>query len=243
MLYLKISHQIKEQVLTRPIGVLYEDESFIAFDKPAGLLVIATAKQKERTLLSIVNQQFQSPSFHLHLCHRLDRETSGVILFAKGKRGQKLMMDVFKRRQVRKKYIAFVQGRLPSASGELKSFILDDQERKYRKDAASKWAVTRYKILETRKYFSVAEVEPVTGRTNQIRIQFSQMRHPLVGERKYAFARDYKIKFRRTALHALSLEWKHPLTGKMIKIEAPLAKDMEEFLISQQGGNSARNRN
>ena len=90
-------------------------------------------------------------------------------------------------------------------------------------------AVTRYKIIEIRRGFTVVEVHPVTGRTNQIRIQFSEIGHPLVGERKYAFGKDFQLKFRRTALHAGSLSFKHPVFKNKIKIQSPLPEDMEQF--------------
>jgi len=117
------------------IDILYEDDHYIVFDKPAGLLVIPTPKNERKTLVNIVNQQYagQKDSVKLHPCHRIDRETSGVIIFAKGKRNQKLMMDLFKRRAVEKKYIAFVHGRLPLKRGEFRKPVKDIHQRKFRK--------------------------------------------------------------------------------------------------------------
>jgi len=102
------------------IEKLFEDQQYVVFNKPAGLLVIPTPKNEQRTLVNIVNQQYASEHelWKLHPCHRIDRETSGVILFSKGKKFQKLMMDLFKQRLVTKKYIAFVHGRLSLDHGE-----------------------------------------------------------------------------------------------------------------------------
>src|SRR3989338_525560 len=217
--------------LRKPIPVLYEDESYIVFDKPAGLLVIPTPQCEKNTLVNIVNHKYApSQGWRLHPCHRLDRETSGAILFAKGKQCQKLMMGVFQKRTVIKKYIALVQGRLSKAAGELRSRVLDFDQKKYRKGSAGQLAITRYRMLQQKRVFGIVEVQPLTGRTNQIRIQFSEIGHPLVGERKYARGRDYALKFRRAALHACALEWTQPVSHKRIHVTADLPDDMEVFI-------------
>src|SRR6266487_3633105 len=96
----------------KPIEVLYEDDCYVVFEKPAGLLVIPTPQKERYTLVDIVNGQYSrfAKQWGLHPCHRLDRDTSGAIIFAKGKHNQQLLMQLFKRRAVHKKYIAFVQG-------------------------------------------------------------------------------------------------------------------------------------
>lgn len=213
-----------------PIEILYEDAEYIVFNKPAGLLVVPSPHHEPDTLVHRVNEQFKNPSLKLYPCHRLDRDTSGLILFAKGKSNQERMMEVFKRRQIKKKYIAFVQGKIARRIGELKGMIYNPHDRPRFKQPEGKLAITRYKVVEIRKHFSIVEAEPLTGRTNQIRIQFKEIGHPLVGERKYAFARDYAVKFRRTALHAQSLEWIQPVTHKKVQITCDLAKDMVDFL-------------
>ncbi len=220
----------------RIIPVLYEDESFIVFDKPAGVLVIPAPGEKKQTLVDIVNRQ-RAPAqgWKLHPCHRLDRETSGAIIFAKGKGQQQAMMALFHRQAVRKQYIAFVHGKLRQRQGELRSAIRDLDQIKFRRGASAKPSVTRYRVIEERGSFSVVEVTPVTGRTNQIRIQFAEIGHPLLGERKYARGKDHQLRFRRVALHAQTLEWEHPVSHKKINITAKLHPDMEEFI--------ARNRN
>lgn len=213
-----------------PIKVLYEDDCFIVFEKPAGLLVVPTPQQEKNTLENIVNDQYRSIDFKLYPCHRLDRETSGAILFARGKYNQDLMRGLFHKKQVKKKYIAFCQGRLTKATGEIRIPIPDTYEKKFYKRPQAQPALTRYKVLHYKKNYCVVEVEPVTGRTNQIRIHFSLLGHPVVGDRKYSIAREYKLKFRRSALHASSLEWVHPMTQKKIIVQSPLPNDMEVFL-------------
>ena len=214
------------------IDVLHEDDHFMVFNKPAGLLVIPTPKNEQRTLVNIVNRQYadEANSSKLHPCHRIDRDTSGAIIFAKGKRNQKLMMDLFKQRAVEKTYIAFVHGMLSSRQGQFRKSVKDIHQRKFQKRSPATPAITSYKVVGTRNNFSIVEVQPVTGRTNQIRIHFSQAKHPLLGDRKYAFARDYSLKFRRTALHAAALKWTHPVSHKTISVRSNLPKDMLEFI-------------
>lgn len=204
----------------------------VVFDKPAGLLVVPTPAQEKNTLAAIVNRQCPSSQNFgkLYPCHRLDRDTTGAIIFAKGARNQELIMNQFKKLTVKKKYIAFIHGKLNRPGGELKSYIRDREQKKYQKNSPAKLAVTRYNVIQVKRKFSVLEVLPVTGRTNQIRIQFSEIGHPLVGERKYAFARDYELRFRRPALHAARIEWQHPGTQHKIAAQAPWPQDMEEFL-------------
>jgi len=216
----------------KPIPVLYEDEYYVAFDKPPGLVVIPTPDKHEKTMLDIVNAQFSHAenSGRLHPCHRLDRDTSGVILFAKGKKNQQRMMDVFQRRAITKQYIAFVHGKIKNPYGEIKGLISGFDKKKFTPHAAPKLAVTQYKLLENKREFSILEVYPFTGRTNQIRIQFSEIGHPLVGEQKYAFRKDFPLRFKRTALHASELVFAHPVLKKKIKIKSELPKDMEVFI-------------
>ena len=220
--------------MSKPIKVLYEDDYFVVFDKPAGLLVIPTPKKEKNTLVNIVNAQYSvsQNDAKLHPCHRLDRDTSGVIIFAKGKRNQQLMREEFQKLAVQKTYIAIIHGTLQKIQGEMRSPIRDLDQQKYHYQGVPRLAITRYKVIEIRRGYSVLEVYPITGRTNQIRIQLSEVGHPLLGERKYAFARDYTLKFRRPALHAHRLRWQHPINRKYIEVKSPLPEDMRFFLAT-----------
>ena len=217
-------------IVLKTIPLLYEDQYYVVFDKPPGLLVIPTPANEKRTLVNLVNLEYGDPqNCRLHPCHRLDRDTSGAIIFAKGKKNQQLMMQEFHRQRIKKKYIAFIHGKLQNLLGEISGW--DEQGQRYSPGKArSKTAVTQYRILETRKSYSILEVFPLTGRTNQIRVHFSRIGHPLVGERKFAFPRDFTLKFRRPALHASEVKFEHPVLHKPVKVESALPKDMEEFL-------------
>lgn len=219
------------RIIKNKIPVLFENDIVVIFDKPSGMIVIPSPRNETTTMVAAVNRQFQefAQSFKLHPCHRLDRETSGVIMFAKGKKYQQTMMDLFKKQEVGKKYIAFVQGNLKRNAGEIQGFISDVDHLKYNKQKSPKFAKSHFRVLEQKRQFSIVEVQPITGRTNQIRIQFSQVGHPIVGDRKYSIVRRFPLKFNRTALHAASLEWVDPVTSQKIKVSSKLPKDMEVF--------------
>ncbi|MBF0620161.1 MAG: RluA family pseudouridine synthase [Candidatus Omnitrophica bacterium] len=223
----------------KPIITLFEDEHFIAFYKPAGLLAVpASARDgKERSLEELVNDRFRRrPEMQsqdvptLHPCHRIDRETSGIMLFAKGKKNQQLMMELFHQKKIEKKYTAFVHGRVTRPTGTINFPVKDAYEAKFSPGGDGKDALTHYRVLEVRKQFSIVEAMPVTGRTNQIRIHFKMIHHPIVGENKYIFRKDFALKFKRTALHAAELAFEHPVTHEAVRIEANLSVDMKNFL-------------
>jgi 23S rRNA pseudouridine1911/1915/1917 synthase len=202
------------------IPIVYEDDWLLVVNKPSGLLTIPTPKNESRTLTSILNEDLKDRGIlhRLHPCHRLDRETSGLIIYAKGKSVSEKMVELFRQRQVKKRYVAFVSGQLSEAKGRISHPI----------EGAS--AVTMYEVIKAAGDFSVVKIMPLTGRTNQIRIHFKQIGHPLLGETKYAFRRDFKVKAKRLCLHSEALEFIHPVTQKKMSISCGLPKELEEFL-------------
>ena len=202
------------------IPIVYEDDWLLVVNKPAGLLSVPTPGNEPRTLTSILNQDLEEKGkkHRLHPCHRLDRETSGLMIYAKAKSVQKKMMDAFRNRLVSKKYIAFAHGKLSHFEGQISSAI------------GGKSALTKYKVIKEKTNYSVLEVAPVTGRTNQIRIHFKNIQHPLVGEDKFVFRKDFALRFKRLCLHAQELEFTHPVTGKHLCLRLALPIEMKEFL-------------
>ncbi|MBL7131613.1 MAG: RluA family pseudouridine synthase [Candidatus Omnitrophica bacterium] len=194
------------------IPVVYEDNWLLVVNKPSGLLTIPAPKKDRRTLLKILNDDLKKRrlTYRLHSCHRLDRETSGLIIFAKGKAIQKRMMQEFKKKMVTKTYITFVQGRLSKNRGWIRNPVW------------GKSALTRYQVLQRFTDFSVVKVQPLTGRKNQIRLHFKQIRHPVLGEDRFVFRRDYKLKAKRLCLHAQQLDFSHPVTKEPIHLETEL---------------------
>lgn len=206
-------------ILSSRFKVLYEDEWYLSIDKPPGLLTIpAPGNKKALTELLNLEGAKAGVTMRLHPCHRLDGETSGILLFSKGKKAQKLMMELFHSKKVHKLYIAVVQGRLDTDKGIMTRHL------------EGKPAITRYWVLEHLPLCTVVEVEPETGRTNQIRLHFKGIGHPLVGETRYAFRKDFPLSVPRLMLHARKLTFPHPVTSLEIKIEAPLPSDMVRVL-------------
>lgn len=202
------------------IPVIYEDDWLLVANKPSGLLTIPTAKKETRTLTSILNNDLKERAvlYRLHPCHRLDRDTSGLIIYAKGKSIQKKMMELFKDKKIKKTYIAFINGILSKPVSQIKSPI----------EGLS--AVTEYKVIRSFGGFSIVEAAPLTGRTNQIRIHFKQIGHPILGDTKYAFRRDFNIKAKRLCLFAKELEFNHPVTRRRIHLSIDLPEDLKELL-------------
>src|SRR4030042_2432042 len=190
----------------RNIPVVYEDDWLLVVNKPAGLLSIPTPRNERYTLTAVLNGELKDKkiAYRLHPCHRLDRETSGLVIYAKGKAMQKKTMELFKEKKIKKSYIAFVHGSLTHAESEI-NYPLEKRP-----------ALTKYRVIEYRKEFSIVEIMPLTGRTNQIRLHFKYIGHPLVGETKYAFRRDFKLKAKRVCLHAKTIDFIHPVTKKPV---------------------------
>lgn len=206
-------------ILSSRFKVLYEDEWYLALDKPPSLLTIPAPGNK-KALTQLLNLEGSKAGIpvRLHPCHRLDGETSGVLLFAKGKKAQKLMMELFHTKKVHKLYLAIVQGELLKEEGSITRHL------------EGKPARSNYRVLEHLHLCTVVEVEPETGRTNQIRLHFKGIGHPLVGETRYAFRKDFPLSVPRLMLHAHQLTFPHPVTSEEVRIQSPLPSDMVRVL-------------
>ena len=227
----KISMRERRKCYNTPMAekryrIIYEDDAIIVVDKPSGMLVIPTPKHETNTLTDLLNRDLDSRGIEAsaHPCHRLDRETSGLIIYAKGKAMQQAVMEEFHKKRVSKRYIAFVHGNVKKDFDTIAKSIYNKSKRK------AEPALTKYKVLERRGAFTVIEAQPVTGRTNQIRIHLKMIGHPLVGESVFVFRKDFALRFKRTALHAEHIEFNHPATGKKLSFIAPLPDDMKKLL-------------
>ncbi len=214
------------------LSVLYEDESFVAINKAANVLVIPAPGQTSPTLTDLLRAHYiyqerksagQPPepvSPLAHPCHRLDRETSGAILFAKGKAAQKAAMDLFFKHEVEKVYLGVVNGLVGPRQGVINSPI------------EAKTAQTHYKVLHRASGVSVMMFRIMTGRTNQIRIHCAAMGHALLGDTRFGRRAEFALGFERCALHSLRLGFKQPFTHSAVRIFAPLSDDLHLLLAS-----------
>ncbi|MDD5565812.1 MAG: RNA pseudouridine synthase [Candidatus Omnitrophica bacterium] len=213
------------------IPVVYQDKWLMVVDKPSGLLVIPTPRNEARTLTSILNSDAKAKglAYRLHPCHRLDRDTSGLVIYAKGKSFQQAMMRMFKEKKIKKTYLGFVQGALAKAHGRI-SYPIDSQP-----------SSTEYRTIKACKDFTVVAIMPETGRKNQIRIHFKRIGHPLVGERRFAFRKDFAIKAKRLCLHAQQLVFRHPVTGQEVRVKSALPEYFKLFLQQHRVSYEAKN--
>jgi len=213
--------------MKKPFEIVFDDDYLIVVNKIAKVLIQASKKEAKHTLTSLLTSQMRDKVFP---CHRLDRETTGLVIYAKSSETQQKIMDQFRHREVKKKYIAFVKGNFKEKKGVWEGKIIDREGKIF--DEKSKYAKTFYRVLKDFLGWSMLELSPITGRTNQLRIQLAKISHPILGEDKYAFRRDFKIKFKRLALHAFYLNFIHPVSKQKVSLEVDLAKDLSEFLNS-----------
>ena len=215
----------KHHAEIRGLKVLHEDNDIIVIEKDAGLLSIASAKENRYTAFRLLSDYMQSvnPKNRIFIVHRLDRDTSGVMIFAKNKMVQKKLQDSWDETVKERTYVALVEGRVQN-NGTITSYLSEDKTLKMRSSNNAedgKKAITHYKVLKTTRGFSLVQVNLSTGRKNQIRVHMSDLGHPVVGDKKYG-AKTRPIK--RLGLHAHAIAFKHPGTGKKVRFESPVPK-------------------
>jgi 23S rRNA pseudouridine1911/1915/1917 synthase len=231
------------RVRTR-LSVLAEDEDFLVVDKPAGLLTVPTAEREKDTLLSRVldylHHRYRRRPVAF-VVHRLDRDTSGAVVFARTRPALHLLQDLFRRHVIDREYLALVEGSL-EPSGTFSADLAGDGVRVKRGVAApgqrGKRAVTHFRTIERLPHASLVAIRLETGRTHQIRVHFASAGHPVVGDRVYGQpARESKTGGGRAApgaprqmLHARLLGFPHPRTGEPVRTESPLPADFREAL-------------
>jgi len=214
------------------IRVVFEDESLIVVEKPAGLLTMATETERSRTVYAALREAAnrKRPPEKIFIVHRLDREASGLLVFAKTAEAKERLQDQFKDHSAGRRYIAVVEGRVTSANLTIRSYIAENAAfRVYstRKSGAGKLAVTHVHVMKANPKASLIEVRLETGRKHQIRIHLAERGHPIVGDKVYG-SRSNPI--RRMALHAAQLDFRHPLTGRSMHFEAPYPKSFSGCL-------------
>jgi 23S rRNA pseudouridine1911/1915/1917 synthase len=223
-----------------PLTILYQDEDLIVVDKPIGLVVHPGANIDEGTLvqgllyLKCPLSQGSSPE-RPGVVHRLDKETSGVIVLAKNDEAQQSLMDQFQEREVKKTYLALVHGRFEESSGRIEADLGRDlrhaPHRKIRLHGG-KSAITEFEVLKEIEDLSLLLVKPITGRTHQIRIHLAAIDHWVVGDSIYGKKRLDPAGTSRMMLHAWKIKFTHPRTGVSLEFTGPLPP---EFLACCEG--------
>lgn len=211
-----------------PLTVLYEDERLLVCSKPPNLLTVPPPRGRAKGEETLPDRLRREGHGTLLPVHRLDRETSGVVVLARDKEARDVLMGAFKRREVRKGYVAWVQGHPEPRDGVL-TFPIKDLGARAVVDPGGQPAETRYQVKARVGPCARVEIDLRTGRHNQIRVHFAHIGHPLVGERKYARGKDAVVRHKRAALHAAWLEFTHPFNGERLHLRAPIPKDLENF--------------
>ncbi len=218
--------------------VLFEDSSLIVLNKPAGMVVHPAAGHFDgNTLVEIVAPRLlKGPwpeDIRRGLVHRLDRDTSGAIIFAKTPEMQTKISKQFSLRQVKKTYLALVSGKMESKEGTLECRIARHPGKRQRFAVSSdgRWAFTKFDLKESfGKWAALVELRPLTGRTHQLRVQMAAIKHPILGDHIYGEKNNPFSFIHRQMLHAFHIEFKHPKTDKMMSLSAPLPEDFQDAL-------------
>ncbi len=214
------------------LDIIYEDKDIIAINKPAGLLSIANSKEKEITAFRIVSDYIKEANTgaKLFVVHRLDQATSGVLLFAKNEKMQKMLQKSWNEIVLKREYVAVVEGKM-NKSGTIESYLKMNhfQIVHSTKDKEHGWlAITHYKLSKFKNGYSLLEVNIDTGRRNQIRVHMSESGHPVTGDKKY---KAKKNPINRLALHASKLHLVDPRTGGILQLETEAPQEILDLVL------------
>ncbi len=218
-----------------PLEILHEDQDVVAVNKPAGITVHAGAGRDSGTLVNALLHRFGALSslggeLRPGIVHRLDRQTSGVLLVARSDDAHSRLAEQFKGRTVEKTYLALVHGTVESERGRISAPIARDLKRRRRMTArrrSGREALTEYRVLRRLAGYTLLEVTLHTGRTHQVRVHLASLGHPVVGDTLYGASRGV---LGRNFLHAARIAFRHPRTGQRLEISAPLPNELEKFL-------------
>ena len=221
-----------------PLTILYEDNDLIAVDKPAGLVVHPAPGHRTGTLVNAI--LYHDPTIEgvggvrrPGIVHRLDKDTSGILLIAKNDRAHRYLQAQFKARTVQKTYLALVYGRVTPSQGRIEAAIGRDP--RHRKRMAVRYggdgrpAVTEFEVVKTFEVMTLVEVHPLTGRTHQVRVHFASMGHPLAGDTTYGPRRD-SFHLGRHFLHAHRLVIRRPADEDVLDLLSPLPPELQAVL-------------
>ena len=221
------------------LRVIYEDDALIVVEKKNGLLTVPVkTESKETTVYSILKEYVKKQSNRntVHVVHRLDRETSGLLVFAKSPELQEYMRTYWRQLVTKRTYVALVEGKLDQQEGKITSWLTEDSRTALVSsspvDNGGQLAITNYKVLKENVSdigspeldVSLVELNLETGRTNQIRVHMASIGHPVIGDRKYGNGNE-SSPIDRLCLHARVLEFIHPMTERKVRFEAPMPKE------------------
>ena len=215
-----------------PFSIIFEDDHLLAVNKPSGLLTIATEKERERTLYHIVRDYVLSknPRGRIFIVHRLDKDTSGIVLFAKDEKTKNQLQENWNEYVSLREYTAIVSGHPKEESGQIVQYLKETKTNLVyvSRHEDGKKAITNYSVLKSNEKYSMLKVTIETGRRNQIRVAFASKKMPIVGDKKYGD----KNKVSRMYLHANRLKLYYPVIKKEILFETPIPNEFKKLMKS-----------
>ena len=222
-----------EQKKYTGVEIVFEDKDLIVINKDAGLLTIANNKETKKTAYAILSEHVKKKNKDnkIFIVHRLDRETSGLLLFAKSEEIKTKLQENWNDTILERTYLALVEGKLEKPQGVYVSYLVESPSsllvHSSKNSAKGQKAVTHYKTIVSKRGVSLMEVNLETGRKNQIRVHFQDLKHPVVGDKKYG-ATNHSLG--RLGLHAKVLAFTHPKTGKVVRFESETPKKFLKLL-------------
>ncbi|WAH35514.1 RluA family pseudouridine synthase [Alicyclobacillus dauci] len=224
-----------------PIDIVYEDDDVVVVNKPRGLVVHPAAGHPRGTLINAlfakgIKLSSLGGEMRPGVVHRIDRDTSGLVMFAKTDRAYYALTEQLRHHTVERKYIAIVHGRMGHESGTIEMPIARDPQDRQRMAVieGGKRAVTHFQVIERFDKYSLVECRLETGRTHQIRVHFAEIGHPLAGDQVYG--RRHTLPIDGQALHAQTLGFDHPATGELVTLTSELPTDMAGLIENLQAG-------
>ena len=224
-----VAQKSVQYTLPPELALLYEDDAILVVLKSHGLLTVATERERENTAQAYLNDYLkQKGEGRVHIVHRLDRETSGVLLFAKDFETREALKQRFAAHDIDRVYVAIIEGAIEPAQGTIRSHLRERRDLRMQSGAHpdAKLAVTHYRTIASSDRYSMLEVTLETGRKNQIRAHLSEAGHPIVGDQLYGSASN---PLGRLGLHAKLLGFDHPHSGKRMSFTAPLPKAFRDL--------------
>lgn len=216
---------------TLPFDILFEDDHIIVVNKPSGLLTIATAKEREKTLFHIVREYLVSKDKYakVFIVHRLDKDTSGIVVLAKDEKTKNKLQENWNEYVSLREYVAVVHGKLNKESDRIVQHLKETKTNLVyvSRDNDGKEAITNYKVIKENDLYSMVSITLETGRKNQIRVAFNTLRHPIVGDKKYSNIKD---KESRLYLHANRLKMYYPEIKKDILFETATPNEFKKIM-------------
>ena len=203
------------------VGLLYEDQDILVVNKAEGLLSVPLDEGNNESLLEILREHYKTPQ--IYALHRIDRGTSGVMVFAKGKRCTEKLEEIFREHKLEREYLAVVVGSVEADNGTWESRLVERKKHfvgSTQDPEEGRLSITHYTVVRRSRNFSYLKLNLETGRKHQIRVQSQEAGHPVVGDKRYGSEACDPIS--RMALHASSISFVHPLTGKKMSFSAPM---------------------